>query len=139
MTEIKWRDSKGSESISGPNADYQKNFNTSLEFIKKIANKLLPGMKVYLSDSHDLKKNLLWVVWEPGRYEKIGNQANPISLHQTKTAFDKELEWTFSKIYNIAKNWMDKKKVKVVQMGLGLSETAIESNIMRMGVQAVDF
>lgn len=119
MREVSWTRPRGDgEAPKGPHNDYSINLRVCNKFIENIASMLLSGMKVYVGDSHNLKRNILWVCWIPGKSEKIGRIASPIDLHQAKTQFEKEIEEVFSKVYQIAKKNFDSKNVQL-QLNVG--------------------
>jgi hypothetical protein len=105
-SEIRWQsggDSRPQYSIQ----DYDANLKHSVNFVHRVSTHLIAGMKVYLTGSSELPRSLLMICWIPGRYERIGNYANPVSLLQKHSSFTVETEATYMRYRNIAKQWLD--------------------------------
>lgn len=98
------REEKG----SGPHKDYKKNLEYSEDFLKKVDKSLLPGMKVYIGDSHGIPRSLLWFVWVPAADVKVGKQASPVFMHKRHEEFKKEVIGTFNGLMR----WGEKHRLK---------------------------
>lgn len=110
MSEISFGNKKSQDAqvLQSEHKDYKKNLLFTEEFIKNCTGKLLPGMKVYLSDSEHLKKSIVVTCFLPGKSDKLGNFAAVISLHQWHDAFKKEFKEVFNGYHAMAKRWKEK-------------------------------
>ncbi len=97
--------STNSEQKRGPHPDYERNVAAAEKFIYNVKDSLLAGMRVRIEDSHALKRALLMISWQAPRYAPVGNYANPVFLHQSKSDYDREVEGVFNVIMNKARKW----------------------------------
>src|SRR5580692_2634233 len=102
----------------GPHHDYERNLREAERFCFNVKKSLLAGMSVKIEDSHALKRALLMIAWQAPRHAPVGNYANGVFLHQSKTEYDREVEAVFNSYMKRAQKWNDwkPKAAEVVQL-----------------------
>lgn len=99
-------------SVRGPHPDYERNLAQAERFCLNVEKTLHEGMRVRIEDSHALKRALLMISWMPPRNAPVGNFANPVFLHQSKTEYDREVVKVFNSYMARAKAFWQSWKLK---------------------------
>ena len=102
---MKFKENNNNQPTRGPHPDYERNLKQAEQFCINVQKSLYDGMKVCILDNNELKRCLLMISWKAPQTAPIGNYANPIFLHQSKTDYDREVERVFNSHMKRAQKW----------------------------------